>query len=59
MSFLTPLTSGSEVSVKLSVLNPTDSQDNGFYLIHLNTPIITLPIRIKPYGAANYYYIEA
>lgn len=57
MSFLHPITSGTEVSVKFSILNPIDSTQDGFTLINLNTPIITLPIRIKPYGASNYYYI--
>jgi hypothetical protein len=57
MSFLHPITSGSEVSVKFSILNPVDNSQDGFTLINLNTPMITLPVRIRPNGASNYFYM--
>lgn len=55
MSFQQSITANEEVSVRFSVLDPTNSAVDGFILASASNPIITLPVVITPYGGSNYY----
>ena len=55
MKFQQPLTSGEEVAVRFSVLNPTNEADDGFSLIDLSNPTITLPVEFVVSGGSTYY----
>ena len=55
MRFQHAISSGEEVAVRFSVLDPRDEAVDGFYMTNLNNPIVTLPIEFFPYGGSNYY----
>lgn len=58
MSFQQSLANGQEVSVKFSIINPKDQEDEGFTLIDTSVGTITLPVTISQ-NLGTTYYLEA
>jgi hypothetical protein len=57
VKFQQPITIGSEFSVRFSVLNPTDQQNDGFYLANTNNPTVTLPLQFTLSDGTTKYYM--
>lgn len=57
MSFKQPITSGTENSVRFSVLNPLDEQDDGFTFNAggADGTYASVGITFYPYGGTSYY----
>jgi hypothetical protein len=54
MSFQHAIAAGEEVSVRFSVLDPVNSDNDGFITANTGSPMLTLPIYITPSGGTNY-----
>jgi hypothetical protein len=54
MSFQHAIAAGEEVSVRFSVLDPVNSDNDGFITANTGSPMLSLPIYITPSGGTNY-----
>lgn len=55
MEFQQPIANGEEVSVRFSIVNPYNEQDEGFTLSNVASGTVTMPMTISVYGSTTYY----